>query len=147
MKRPTPNDIILEARSYLGTPVRHQGRKPGTALDCVGVLASICKQFHYPHKDLVAYDRYPDGSTLMALMSGHFDEVSKDETRDSDILVFNFDGRPSHVGIKTDIGVLHAWLRRFDGRSRVVEHGLSTAWLSRWSHTFRWKESKWRQLL
>lgn len=38
----THEDYVRAVRSMLGTPVVHMGRKPGKALDCVGVPWAAC---------------------------------------------------------------------------------------------------------
>ena len=37
----TSADIIAIARACLGTPFRHQGRIPGVALDCAGLVVAV----------------------------------------------------------------------------------------------------------
>jgi hypothetical protein len=35
------DDIVREARSYIGTPFKHQGREKGVAIDCLGVVLGV----------------------------------------------------------------------------------------------------------
>ncbi len=50
----------------LGTPWMHQGRLPGVALDCAGMVICVARELGIvaPDYDVNGYSRVPDGSML-----------------------------------------------------------------------------------
>lgn len=40
--------IVCSARKRIGTPFKHQGRKAGVGLDCIGLVVDVFKEF-YPY--------------------------------------------------------------------------------------------------
>ena len=40
---PNRNELMIAARSMVGTPFIHQGRVPGVGLDCAGFGIEACK--------------------------------------------------------------------------------------------------------
>lgn len=62
----TGADVVAEARTHLGTPWRHQGRLPGVALDCAGLLIVVARRLGLVADgfDVNGYSRAPDGSML-----------------------------------------------------------------------------------
>ncbi len=127
--------IVRQARSYLGTRFHHQGRLRGVGIDCVGVLVCVAKDLGIECGDCRAYSMRPDGKTLQREMAAHCVPIKLDEAGLGDILVFRYDAYPCHVGIKTDKGVIHT----YRGCGSVVEHGLREPWLSRLCGAYRFK--------
>jgi len=131
--------IVLEARKYLGTPFHHHGRLRGVGIDCLGLILQVMDFVGLIGEDSNCYGRMPtpeNGAFLIERLSAHMAEVSVDEMRDGDVLVFWVlkRGLPQHVGIKTDIGMLHAFAK---GRQKVTEHGIDRKWSKRITHVFR----------
>jgi cell wall-associated NlpC family hydrolase len=116
-------EFVAAARSYLGAPWRHLGRKPW-ALDCVGLLIVAGKAVGI---DVVAprqYGREPWDDTLRKYLVQNFGSPV-DEWQPGCVLLVRWGkGEPSHVGIMTDhacgYGMIHA--HNLHG---VIEQGLS----------------------
>lgn len=125
--------IIELARECLGTPYRHQGRLPGIALDCIGVPVYIAKQLGLEFWEQIGYSPTPDG-TLEGILNGQPCLERIDAAELGALAVLSY-GEPHHVGIITDIGLLHAYIRS----GRVVEHGLDDYWKSKITHYYRFK--------
>lgn len=125
--------FVNAARSMIGTPWKHQGRTPGLALDCIGILVCAAKEAGMTMRDQNGYSRRPDGSSLRAAMVEHFEEVEapEDGFKQSDlelgnILLFKLGPHPRHVGIYEGNGrFIHSWAT---GR-RVCSVQLSADWL------------------
>lgn len=126
--------IIKRARTCLGTPFHHQGRLPGVGIDCIGLLVHASAVLENPLKDNINYGRYPDGKTLMTALYEQLDEIEIEDVQIGDILVFQFRRFPTHVGIKTDKGVIHTWTTV----EKVVEHNLDK-WRKRICNVFRFR--------
>jgi hypothetical protein len=122
--------IIAEARSYIDTPWRHQGRSRTTGVDCVGLLVCIADTLGLADYDdsykMVNYSRRPDG-TLIQLFRKHLISVSPAYVLDGDVVIFVRDRQPCHCGIKTTFrdqpGIIHAHMRF----RKVVEQTLQSA--------------------
>lgn len=79
--------IVTTARSMLGKPYRYGGESPGEGFDCSG---------------LVFYSHGKAGiSTQRTAMAQYHSarEVHHADMKQGDLLFYNIDGKPSHVGI------------------------------------------------
>jgi len=124
-------EIIKYVRSLIGTPFRHQGRLPGVALDCLGVL--IVTGWHFGMKprsfDHQGYGRQPDGSTMLEECDKHMQRISKEDIREGDVVVMRFDRDPQHVAVVANhpdggLSIIHAY-QPPGGGGKVVEHRLA----------------------
>lgn len=130
----TPVDI---ARSYLGTPWRHQARGP-SYLDCIGLLVAC-----YPVQDRTDYDRNPRGGQLEKCVSDQFGAPVKD-MRTGDVVLMAFPNVIRHVGILADywlggFSIIHTWA---GGPRRVCETQMDDQWLRRIKRLHRWTEKE-----
>lgn len=117
------------AREALGTPFRHQGRVCGLGLDCVGLIVHIAKRAGIPHKDVIAYSRYPQENSLKDAFDSqeYLKIIDKNNLQEGDILLMKFYKFPQHAAYFTGSGIIHAYA--IDGK--VVEHRLDKNWQSR----------------
>ena len=139
------NKLINEARSYVGTQFRHQGRSKKSGVDCVGLIIGVARavipDFTF---DFTVYDRDPDGHTLMRLANENMTEVPVGEAKHGDIFIMFYmnPSWPCHVAfIATDkggINVIHA----ASMRGKVVEHILSPDWRKKVKAAFRFDGAK-----
>lgn len=133
----TPDAIVAVARAQLGTPFRHQGRLPGIALDCAGLVVVVADQLGLPHADQTGYARQPSGGRLEAALASQPGLVRIDgEPQAGDVLLMRFSGMPQHLGICTDDTLIHAW----EAAGKVVEHRLDTVWRRRIVAVYRFIE-------
>lgn len=109
-------DVVLEARSWLGTPYEHQHRVKGHAVDCVGLVIGVARNLGVvpPEFDVNAYPRKPDGSTLLARCAEFMDPVRDEDARPGHVLVLAFRRDPQHMGILGDylyggLSLIHAF--------------------------------------
>jgi len=105
----TREQIIAEARSWLGTPIHHQGRLKGVGVDCIGFVSGVFQNLNCKISDLADYPRipkgFPKGNLLIEKLSEHLLEIDKDQAEPGDILVFSdVKGEPCHVAFRTDYG-------------------------------------------
>lgn len=103
----TPDDLINNARSYLGTPFRHQGRLPGVALDCVGLIVCSALATGLQVRDVHDYPSEPDGGRLMRELDKQFARLTW-PGRPGDVLVMRFIHDPRHVALFTGETIIHA---------------------------------------
>ncbi len=120
------SDIVAEARKWLGTPYHHQGRVLGHGVDCLGLVAEVAKALDLCHTDRNDYGRMPEGTRLLDELTEHAGRRMRYEhSEPGDILVFRFMSHPRHVGIRTDVGVIHSYAQL----GKVVEHSLDARWI------------------
>ena len=120
--------IVAASRECLGTPFRHQGRVPGHGLDCVGLAVHVGHSLGLVRYDVRAYSRLPAGGELERhLAVAGLRSKSVEAALPGDLYLMVFESDPQHVAIKTDRGIIHAYL----SARRVVEHGLNDIWRRR----------------
>lgn len=129
------------ARSYVGTPFVHQGRTPGVALDCAGVVICIARQRGHVAADFDVsnYAQQPDKWSIIEACDEHLMRIRVDEARPGDVLVMAWDSYPQHLGImgryspapNRRFTCIHAFMRPGEKNAKVTEHPIDNAWLAR----------------
>jgi cell wall-associated NlpC family hydrolase len=97
----TPVDVVRWARAQQGTPWRHQGRLPGVALDCAGLVICAARALGLVEADfdINGYSRNPDG-TLLAGCDAHMQRI--DEPELGAVVIVATQVEPQHVGLLGD---------------------------------------------
>lgn len=129
----TRSQIVAEARSWIGTRWKHQGRLKGDGVDCVGLAYQIgnsFKRFGVPPPALPPYARTATDNLMVSLCDQFL--IRKKEMRIGMVVAMRFDITTRHMGILGDYGesglsLIHAYAVN----RQVVEHRLDDAWRSR----------------
>lgn len=156
----TRKQVAEEARKWLGTPFRHQGRKRGKAVDCVGVALCVGEDLclsdvqgmPFLRSDYLNYGPQPvgrfvheeckrrlvnlallDGSGKLVALPGQpmIHGTGPHFLDVADILTLRAPSVPCHVAIVTDIFGGLGIIHAYSPVEKVVEHTLSTKWLKR----------------
>jgi murein DD-endopeptidase / murein LD-carboxypeptidase len=129
----TSRDIVRAARACIGAPFRTQGRDPHTGMDCIGLVVWVGRTLNLIDHDRRDYSLTgaSDALTDELLRAGL---VQTDSAQPGTVLLFRFDDQRRHLGITSDLGVIHAHL----GVRRVVEHGLDRFWSRAIVRVFRY---------
>lgn len=136
LKMISPTDIIKAARSLINTPYKHQGRKLGIGLDCLGVV-ELTALLSGVTKEIIATPNYSrDGSN--SLQQGFERYCAPTESIVPGVIVLvKLSAIPYHCGIITDfedgLGLLHA----YENVGRVREHALIPWWKNKISHIYQ----------
>lgn len=147
--------IVNEARLWLGTRFHHQGRVRITenhkgGCDCIGLVIGVASKLGLKsqHGSLISYldntnyNRLPDGEKLKTILETHLEEITDNNIKIGDVLLFKFDKNPQHVAIITDltkdglIFIIHAYAPS----RKVVEHHLDEEWKEKIVGIYRFKE-------
>lgn len=124
----TANQIIATAREQVGTPFRHQGRMPGKALDCAGLIVHVAATLGMDYVDSQAYGRSPANGLLESALDGQPCLVREDrQARAGDLLLMRFAREPQHLALCAGDTIIHAWQQA----GHVCEHGFTGEWQSR----------------
>ena len=139
----TRNDILAEARGWIGTPYRHQASVKGAGCDCLGLVRGVWREVigaepETPPAYTPDWAELPAGAAEEAMAEAarrHMKEVSVDEARAGDVLLFRMraHGPAKHAAILSgENRMIHAW----SGRA-VVETAMGRWWRARAAHAFR----------
>ena len=136
----TRGDIVAAARSWIGTPYRHQASVKGAGADCLGLVRGVWREIFGAEPEVPpAYT--PDwaeagGEECMAEAARrHLVEINPGAAREGDVLLFRMRARgpAKHAAIlSASDRMIHAW----SGRA-VVEGHLGRWWRARIAHAFR----------
>ena len=144
----TREQVVAEARSWLGTPFHHQGRLKGVGVDCAGLiycvqheLGLICHE-HFIQRDDVApylgYGHVPVAGKLQKACAQFLEVIKIGEALPGDVLLFRFEAQPTHLAFVGDyhegrLSIIHAYsLSR-----KVIEARLDDAWCARIVSAYR----------
>lgn len=72
-------DVVAAARLLIHTPFGHQGRIPGVALDCAGVVVETALACGAEFEDWTAHRRFPREVDVVREMDERFDRVDSIE--------------------------------------------------------------------
>lgn len=130
---PIREQIVATARTALGVPFRHQGRSLTRGVDCIGLVICVLNKLGLSDFDYTSYPMQPPADLMTQTMRELLTVIPRDQAQPGDLYRFKVAGEPIHVGIATDVGVIHA----VQSTGGVVEHVLSPAWSNRIVETYR----------
>lgn len=130
----TADQIITAARSQIKTPFVHQGRVPGKALDCAGLVVTVARMVGADPLDVVGYSRIPTG-VLGSVMDRQtcLRRIPVDQAAPGDILVMRFKTDPQHLAILAGATIIHS---HADVR-QCCEHTFDDQWRRRVTAVYR----------
>ncbi len=139
--------IVAEARSWIGTPYRHQASLKGVGCDCVGLVRGVWRALHGPEPEAVpAYSRDWGSVTgkeeLIALGRRHLVEIDPGDIAPGDVIVFRIreDRVAKHAGVVSVAGGDGARFVHAQEGVPVSEVSLSGWWRRRIAGAFAFPE-------
>jgi len=129
--------IIAAARACLGTPFVHQGRIPGVALDCAGLLIAVAQAIGADYHDVLGYGPHPCGGLLEQALDDQpcLEPVPIAQRSAGDLLLMRFDAEPQHLAVFTGETIIHA----YSNVGEVCEHRLASVWAARIVRIYRFR--------
>lgn len=153
MAKITGQQIVMQARTWIGTKFHHQGRLkksvrgPG-GVDCIGLIVGVIDELGLQDgegkllsaHDEFNYSMYPEKGRLVGGIAKHLREVKAERMREGDVLLFKFYNDPQHVGLLTrypsgGVGLIHCT----SSSGWVVEQPFSQGMLRMLTHVYRFK--------
>lgn len=136
----TRGALVAEARSWIGTPYRHQGSLKGVGCDCLGLVRGVWRAVCGAEPETVPpYSRdwaEAEQRETLALAAGrHMIEIGCADFRPGDVLLFRWRAGlvAKHVAIATAPDrMVHA----HDGAA-VAEVAIAPWWRRRLAYAFR----------
>lgn len=125
--------FIEAARSYIGTPFRHQGRVPGVGLDCAGVVVCALRESGHDVKDVQGYGRIPANGLFTSMVASQCDIIQFADLQTGDLILFAFRSDPQHIAIYDEGKLIHA----YQAVGKVVLNSLDSVWMSRLRGCYR----------
>jgi cell wall-associated NlpC family hydrolase len=128
---------VAKARSWLGTPFRHQGRIRGEGVDCIGLVLEAARALGLTDYRPGACSRQPDAGTLRRELARHLVTVAKPEMRPGDILLLAAPLSPCHLALVGELDGTLTMIHASGPIGRVVEHGIDATWEGRIRGVYR----------
>lgn len=123
------NNVVNEARTWIGVPWVHQGRSRD-GVDCAGLVIEVARVTHGNTFDLQNYSAQATDETMRALCDEHMDPVADlADLAPGDVAVIRF-ANQRHMAIVGDypapgaLSLIHANSKV----GRVVEHRMDSVW-------------------
>lgn len=137
----TREQVVAEAKEWIGTRWKHQGKLKGVGCDCAGLIIGVGLNAQamtidfdgWVAKAVEGYSMRPNPKTMLLALNHWMIRIRKDEAGAGDVVYRSYGGDPQHLGILTGLmrdpssGIIHAlvWPSR-----KVVEHRTDEEWYS-----------------
>ena len=121
--------IVIEARTWVGTPWVHQGRSRA-GVDCAGLLVLCARVTHGNTFDLANYAAQAADETMLALCAQHMIRLPLAQLEPGHVVVIKW-GNQRHLAIVGDYAPAPGNLTLIHASSHygsVVEHRLDSKW-------------------
>lgn len=111
----TRDQIVAEARSWAGTPTRHQGQRKGVATDCKGLVVGVGLELGLPEASTIDarvrnYRRGFNARDLLDGLARSLIRVAEPQPGDVLAILLGRDIYPRHLAILTKPGwIMHAY--------------------------------------
>lgn len=128
----TRKNVVNQAKTWLGTRFRYQGRikknqNNNGGVDCLGLIFGVCDELGYKYDgkllseyDKITYSKKPDYTILRKKFSEFFKTKNIEKIDVGDIVLKKLSEEQSHLMIYTGISFIHASANTMS----VVEHGV-----------------------
>jgi NlpC/P60 family putative phage cell wall peptidase len=138
--------IVDEARQWLGTPWHHQQSCKGVGCDCIGLVRGVahCIGFTDPFRTgeasrFMGYARSPEPNALKDACAQFLRPITVGQMLPGDVMTFRFDKFPMHFAIYAGgdpAYMIHGYARA----RKVVENRVDETWWSRFVGAHRFRE-------
>lgn len=132
----TADAVVAQARAWLGTPWRHQGRGP-RGVDCAGLVVLVAKALGLTDHDVAGYCRHSSGLAFIDQFRMAMNPIPIAEVLPGDVLVFADAAYPCHCGFRTELRGSPHLLHAHALRRQVIEEPYAGEWPAKTRFAFR----------
>jgi cell wall-associated NlpC family hydrolase len=128
-------EIVRVAKTWIGTPWRHNQRAKGLGVDCVRFIEAVASEaLGITLPEISNYQRLPEGNAILDFMNEleFLESVAIADRRDGDVLLFRIGKIPHHCGFSVGDGMIHA-----DVNHGVIQVSNLANWQRRLIRCFR----------
>ena len=143
--------ISKQARTWIGTKFKHQGRAKKTpkskgGVDCIGLIVGVAKELNLKDEngklisnyDFTGYSREPNGKLLEENFEKYLEKA--DTLEEGNVVLFKFAKFPQHAGIVGNhpingLSIIHSYLPA----KQVCEHIINDTWKSNITGIYKFK--------
>lgn len=133
--------IVAEARGWLGSPYRHQGKTKGKMVDCVGLILGVGHALALldisveDWREFAAYSRTPNPRRMAVAMERFLEPIACPKEEDPGPGAIGWfgwrDEMPMHLAILGEHEGRRTMIHAFSHAERCVEHGFVSEWPGR----------------
>lgn len=135
----TRTEVVEEARSWLGTPFKHQAGVKGAGTDCLQLVINVAdatgllKNQTFDWAALPEYHGYGHSPAAYKLVEGcarFLQPIDRTQVLPGDLILMDFGMGPQHFAFLTEMNppyILHSYAPN----RKVVEHILDDQWMKR----------------
>jgi cell wall-associated NlpC family hydrolase len=134
---PRNNDVIAEARKYLGVRWSHQGRDR-LGIDCAGLILRVGNDLGLIDYTPPIYHRRTAGLEFLSHFSNNgLVEIGYPNRQHGDILLFEDGSFPCHCGLLVIEDGVEYLLHAHAPKKMVVEERITLTWINKLTNIFR----------
>lgn len=140
-----PDQVIAAARSWIGTPYRHQASLKGVGCDCLGLIRGIWREVIGPEPQIpppytADWSEWQGHDSLITAMARHFPPAPPDAQAGCVLVMRIGAGRAAkHLGILADAPSGPVLIHAYSGHG-VTQSALGPAWHRRIAARFIFPE-------
>ena len=137
--------VIAEARSWIGTPYRHQASLKGVGCDCLGLVRGVWRGLYGGEPEALKpysadWAEAGGGDDLIDAARRHFMEKAKADMAAGDVILFRW--KPSHAAKHAGILVSdQSFIHAYEGHAVMIS-ALVPQWRSRIAGAFSFMPTK-----
>lgn len=132
-------DIVTEARKWIDTPWKHQGRTK-LGIDCAGLIILVGKTLNLVDYDTTDYQRRTHGTEFLHHFRKNMNQKSVLSALPGDVLIFRDSKFPCHSTIVSENNNARTIIHAFASRKKVIEERLDQGdWMSKVVACFEYK--------
>lgn len=144
-RRPTRTDVVLEARTWVGTKYQHQAMVKGSGCDCVGLISAVGRDtgaFNITDEDIKAYSGYgrlPNPRKMGEVIKKHLVPIDESEADVGDIVWIEWkQGLPMHLALIGEHNGKKTLIHAYSRARKVTEHRFGDEWRAMVSSYWRY---------
>lgn len=134
------DDIVAEARAWLDTPWRHQGRTREHGIDCAGLVVKVAHGLDLSAYDTTNYQRNARDDAFVCHFRENMIEKPVRDRQPGDVLLFRDHVFSCHSGIMTMKKGKPHFIHAYARYRKVTEQPLDEEWINKLTYCFQFHD-------